>query len=257
VIGDRVSVSQGASSWAIETVHRRSTQFVRYGRAPKVIAANLDRVFAVVALAEPLASKEFVDRLLVLIDASRIDSVLVLNKLDLPGAEDVAAEYLQIYRGLGYQAYAVSARTSDGLEPLRDLLADGMSAVVGPSGVGKSSLLNALDPLFALRTGGLSAKTGTGRHTTVSSRLLGLASGGWVADTPGFGEVTLRGLPQGELPALFPEFAGSASRCRFRNCTHVREPDCGVRAAVDAGEIHGARYRSYVRIRAEAAGEDP
>lgn len=255
VIGDRVGVAESADTWTIESVEPRASELVRRGRggrAPKVLAANLDRVFAVVALAEPPASHELIDRLLVMIEAGGMRPLLVLNKVDLPGARETAFGLASLYRDLGYRTFVVSAVTREGLEELRAETRSGASALIGPSGVGKSSLLNALDPGLALRTGELSGKTGTGRHTTVSSRLLALEGGGYVADTPGFSEIALWGVGPGEVARCFPEFAAHAEACRFRGCTHVHEPGCGVRDALREGAIAESRYRSYCKIRAEA-----
>ena len=256
VIGDRVTVAEGSeAAWTIESVEPRASELVRRGkggRAPKVLAANLDRVFAVFALVDPPATPELIDRLLVMIEASGVHPLLVLNKIDLDGAVATARTLADLYGRIGYQTFAVSARSGEGLEVLRGILCEGTSALIGPSGVGKSSLLNALDPSLALRTGELSGKTGTGRHTTVSSRLIGLDCGGTVADTPGFSEVALWGVAPGEVAACFPELAEPAEQCRFRSCTHVHEPDCGVREALEEGRIDESRYRSYAKLRAEA-----
>ena len=219
---------------------------------PKVLAANLDRVFAVLALVDPPPTTELVDRLLVLIEASEIHPLLVLNKLDIDGARDVAEALVTLYESLGYRAFPLSAVTGEGIEPLREMLSAGTSAFIGPSGVGKSSILNALDPGLALRTGELSAKTGTGRHTTVSSRLLRLECGGFVADTPGFGDIALWGIVPDDVARCFPDFATPATSCRFRRCTHLHEPSCGVLEALAEGRISESRYRSYAKIRAEA-----
>jgi ribosome biogenesis GTPase len=150
VIGDRVSVVQGPeAAWTIESVGPRATALVRRGRggrAPKVLAANLDRVLAVVALVDPPATTELIDRLLVMIEASGIHPLLVLNKLDRDGAQAVAERLVELYEGIGYRALPVSARSHEGLVPLRETLCQGASALIGPSGVGKSSILNALDP---------------------------------------------------------------------------------------------------------------
>ena len=257
VIGDRVFLLQGSGTvWTVESVEPRASELVRRGRAgraPKVLAANLDRVFAVLALVDPPATTELVDRLLVMIEASGMHPLLVLNKADLPRAAAVAEELVPLYESVGYRTFTVSARGGMELEPLRAMLCQGASALIGPSGVGKSSLLNALDPLLELRTGEISGRTSTGRHTTVSSRLIRLACGGAVADTPGFGEVALWGVEPGEVAGCFPEMAEPSERCRFRDCTHVHEPGCGVREALDEGRIPASRYRSYVKLRAEAA----
>ncbi len=151
---------------------------------------------------------------------------------------------------MGYRVLTVSAVTGRGIDDLRAEAARGTSALIGPSGAGKSSLLNALDPDLDLRVGALSRKTGGGRHTTVSSRLIRLHGGAFVADTPGFADVALWGVEPSRVAACFPELGGLD--CRFRRCTHIHEPDCGVREAVVEGRVHESRYRSYVKLRAEA-----
>lgn len=243
-------------AWTIESVAERSSELVRRGRGgrvPKVLAANLDRVFVVVAVREPPASTELVDRLLVLVESSGMYPVLVLNKVDLEGAREAAGALSELYRSLGYETLAVSARSGEGLDALADAVCRGSSALIGPSGVGKSSLLNALDPTLHLRTGELSGKGRGGRHTTVSSRMIALECGGYVADTPGFSDVALWGVEPDDVAACFTEFEDRAEPCRFRMCAHQQEPDCGVRDAVDAGRIPRSRYESYLKLRAEAA----
>lgn len=256
VVGDRVSVAASGESWTIEEVAERDTELVRRGRggrSAKVLAANLDRALAVVSARSPDATTELVDRLLVIGEASGMHPVLVVNKVDLPGGAEVAGRLTELYRSIGYDVVAVSAKGGEGLDELSALLCGGTSTLMGPSGVGKSSLLNAIDPDLELRTGGLSRKTGTGRHTTVGSRLIRLSCSGLVADTPGFGDVGLWGVGPEEVEGCFPEFAEPAEDCRFRRCAHVHEPDCGVREAVEAGAIPESRYSSYLTARAEAA----
>ena len=253
VIGDRITLAEIGDAWMIESAEPRRNVLVRRGRggrSQKVLAANLDTVFAVVSLAEPAATSELIDRLLVLVESSGMHAVLVANKLDID-SRDRAAALSESYGDIGYRVLPVSAKSGEGLDSLREELCRGTSAMIGPSGVGKSSLLNALDPTLALRTGVLSAKTGTGKHTTVSSRLIELACGGRVADTPGFGDVGLWGVAAAELAGCFPEFADTDA-CRFRGCTHDHEPDCGVIAAVGDGRIRESRYRSYLKLYAEA-----
>ena len=255
VIGDVVTLGTSGDAWTIESVEERSTELVRRGpggRAPKLLAANLDKAFMVVAAKNPDATVELIDRLLMLGEASGMQVILVINKLDALGAPDVEARFAPMYRTIGYEVLPVSAETGEGLELLGRRMCEGTSTLIGPSGVGKSSLLNAIDPELALRTGELSRKTRSGRHTTVSSRVISLACGGLVADTPGFGDVGLWGVAPEAVAGCFPEFADPCERCRFRRCTHVHEPDCGVRAALEAGGIFDSRYRSYLTARAEA-----
>jgi ribosome biogenesis GTPase len=255
VIGDRVEVVPSGDAWVIESVDERTTTLVRRGRggrAPKVLVANLDRIFVVVALRDPPPSTQLVDRLLALVESSGMHPVLVLNKVDLDGAEVEAERLTGLYEGIGYEVVRASAERGDGIDALRTRLCRGSSALIGPSGVGKSSLLNAVAPELDLRTGALSRKTGTGRHTTVGSRMLALECGGLVADTPGFGDVGLWAIEPTDVAACFPEFVEPAGRCRFRGCAHRKEPGCAVRDAVEDGGIPRSRYESYCTLRDEA-----
>lgn len=255
VIGDRVVLASAEEAWAVEAVEERRSAFVRRGaggRGPKAVAANLDRVLVVVAARDPDPRTEQVDRLLVVAEASGMSPVLVVNKVDLPGARERAAELRGIYEGVGYRVLAVSAETGEGMEALERMICSGSSALVGPSGAGKSTLLNAVDASLDLRTGELSRKTGQGRHTTVNARLLALGCGGLVADTPGFGDVGLWGVEPEDLDACFPEMRPLLGGCRFRGCSHTHEPDCAVLDAVEAGEIPRSRWESYATLLGEA-----
>lgn len=255
VIGDRVGVAESGDSWTVESVEPRESALVRRGRggrAGKILAANLDRVLTVVALRDPPANPDLVDRLLALVEASGMRPMLIVNKVDLASGTDELAKLVALYESLGYRVLPVSAHSGDGVDELRTLLADGSSALVGPSGVGKSSLLNALEPGLSLKVGGLSRKTGTGKHTTVGSRLIRLESGGLVADTPGFSDVGLWGVAPEDVEACFPEIEAAAGECHFRSCTHRTEPKCAVRQAVDEGGVVGSRYASYLALRADA-----
>lgn len=255
VIGDRVTVSDSDESRTIESVELRATELVRRGRGrreAKILAANLDRVFAVVALRAPEATTQLIDRILVLVESSGMRPILVLNKADLAGAVEAAGPFAEVYEGIGYRVVTTSTKDRTGLAALHQEICSGSSAFIGPSGVGKSSLLNAIAPELALKTGELSKKTGTGRHTTVGSRLLSLECGGVVADTPGFGDVGLWDVPPDMIAGCFPEFGELAIDCRFRACSHLHEPDCGVQAALEAGRVHPTRYASYRSLHAEA-----
>lgn len=257
VVGDRVRVAAQGDAWTIESVEPRETELVRRGRGgrrPKILAANLQRVFVTVALREPRAGTELIDRLLVLVESSGMRPTLILNKVDLDDARADAERLRGVYETVGYEVVVASAETGEGVDVIHDEACRGLSAFIGPSGAGKSSLLNAIDPELELRTAELSRKTGTGRHTTVGSRLISLACGGLVADTPGFGDVGLWSVPPEEVARCFPEMAEPAESCRFRGCTHRSEPDCGVRAAVEGGDIPESRYESYRVLHEEAEG---
>jgi ribosome biogenesis GTPase / thiamine phosphate phosphatase len=265
VAGDRVRLripEDGTPT--IEEVLPRFTELVRArpgGRRPKHVASNVDRVLVVLAAADPPFRPEVADRFLVLAESCRIPPVLVVNKMDLvpEGAGDRAAleSALDLYRSLGYPVLETSALGGEGVKELQRLLDSGTSVLVGPSGVGKSSLLNALNPDFELRTREVSARGRGGRHTTVSARLLRLAgegwSGeGWVVDTPGFSDITLWGVEPALLPDTFPEFRERAGECRFRGCRHLEEPGCAVKAALKSGEVDPVRYGSYRALMTEA-----
>ena len=255
VIGDQVEVGEGSGGDATidALVPRRNTVVRRSGKAgkPKVLAANVDRVFAVVA-AQPPPPPRLIDRLLVVAESNRIRPVLVLNKIDLPDAAAEAARLSARYTSVGYTVISVSAKQSGGTDALKAELCHGTSAFMGPSGAGKSTLLNAIEPGLQLRTGELSKKTHTGRHTTVSSRLIALSCGGRVADTPGFSDVGIWEVDPAELDDCFPELRGLKDGCRFAGCAHLKEPDCAVRAAVAEGRVAPERYESYIALRAEA-----
>ena len=255
VIGDRVEMTElhGGSATIEALVPRRSSMVRRSGKAgkPKVLAANIDRVCAVVAV-DPALPAGLIDRLLVVAEASRIPPVLVLNKIDLSGGPELAAILSARYLRIGYPVLEVSARANLGIDALRDELCRGTSALIGPSGAGKSTLLNVIEPGLQLRTGELSRVTGSGRHTTVSSRLITLSCGGRVADTPGFSEVGMWEIDPGELDGCFPELREIRDACRFRGCSHSQEPDCAVREAVESGRIALQRYEGYLALRSEA-----
>lgn len=219
----------------------------RRSRLARPAVANVDQAVAVIALAEPSPDLGFLDRLLVVIEAEGLGVVICLNKADL--VAEVRIEPLhRIYHALGYQVMVTSARDGRGVAELRAALAGLVNVFAGPSGVGKSSLLNAIQPGLRLQTGAVSAKIGRGRHTTRHVELLALDSGGMVADTPGFSQLWLPDIPKENLGYFFPEMDAYRGRCRFTSCLHVREPGCAVRAAVAREEIVPTRYQHYVEF---------
>lgn len=250
VAGDRVTLERSATGWAIAAVAPRRNVLERRipgGRGTRPIAANLDEVYVMAASADPAPVPQLLDRLLVLAEANDIPAAVIVNKLDL----DPGTGLVERMARAGYEVFPVCVRTHRGLGPLFSRMHAGVSVVTGPSGVGKSSLLNALQPGLGLRTGEISTRIGRGRNTTVSAVMIPLAEGGALVDTPGFSDVGLWGLDPRQLVHCFPDLRGPAETCRFPDCRHRAEPDCAVRASVEAGARDASRYQSYLTLLAE------
>jgi ribosome biogenesis GTPase len=257
VIGDIVDVKQvSPTTGAIEAVEPRRTKLARRAAGSKgiwsedVLIANLDQVLLVFACASPEFHPRMLDRYLALTESSELDTVIVANKLDLVGQER-ARELFAEYERIGYSVIYTSTRQGVGIDELRARLGGRISVVTGKSGVGKSSLLNVVQPGLGLATSEISDVVDKGRHTTRVAELikLNLAGGGYVADTPGIRELGLWQFPLDELDWCFREFRPFLGDCYFAGCTHTHEPSCAIRAAVAAGQISEARYQSYVRLR--------
>ncbi|HEX2202917.1 MAG TPA: ribosome small subunit-dependent GTPase A [Longimicrobium sp.] len=255
VVGDRVDLAPEASGerevWAIERVHERRTLLARRapGKAPrpKPIVANVDQVLIVFAAARPSPHLRMLDRFLVIAADADIEPLIVVNKVDLVGEEE-ARRAFAAYDRAGYRLLFTAAKAGIGVEALREALRGRTSALTGPSGVGKSSLLNAVQPGMGLRVAEVSEAVDKGRHTTVTAQLLPLDGGGYVADTPGLRELGLWEVETSNLQFYFPEFEPLLGGCRYPTCSHVHEPGCAVRAAAEAGEIDFGRYDSYRRM---------
>jgi ribosome biogenesis GTPase len=190
------------------------------------------------------------DRLLVGAEVQRIPAVVCANKIDLVGHSEAQALF-DVYREIDYPVLHTSAAAGDGVKALRDVLQGKLSALIGPSGVGKTSLLNAIQPDLGLRVRDVSLTSSKGRHTTVAPKLVPLDVGGWVADTPGIRTLALFDVDPEELDAYFPDIAPFVTHCRFSDCSHAVEPGCAVRQAVEDGQVSEHRYESYVRLRDE------
>ena len=247
VVGDRVVVgSLDAGEGIIEEVEERHSVLARpaaTGRS-RLIAANVDLILVVIAL-QPTISRRILDRHLVGSEHLDIPTALVLNKIDFRGDVPVEPD-LEPYRRIGYPVYETSALTSAGLDTLARALEGRISAFVGPSGAGKSSLVRRIVPGADLAVGALSRRGGQGRHTTTVSTLHALAQGGFVVDSPGILDFGEWKLPAGRIAEGFPEIRALAGRCRFRDCLHLREPDCAVAAAPDIDPGRLASYRDMV-----------
>jgi len=256
IVGDVVDleVDPDGRWYAISGVKERTSLLARRvpeGRGERPVVANIDQVVVVAAASQPPPVPQLIDRMLVIAEANQLAPVLVVNKMDLDPAGDLIARY----RSAGYRVFPTSAAIGEGVADLKAALHGRESVFTGPSGVGKSSLLNSVQPGLRLRVGAVSRRVRRGRHTTVSSVMLPLDGGGFIVDTPGFSEVGLWGLPLPDLGGCFPEFAGPAAACRYANCLHDREPGCAVARAVAEGAIDRRRYDSYLALLGELRDE--
>ena len=260
-VGDRVRLQAGerGDGWTIAEILPRRSRLAR--RAPggahgeRVIAANVDQVVIVFAAAKPEPHPAMLDRFLVIAEGNDLPARVVINKSDLVGG--ATDPRFEDYVAAGYPVHLTSVKAGNGLDELHAALAGRTSVLTGPSGVGKSSLLNALYPGLSLRVGEISESVNKGRHTTVGGFLHPLPDGGYVVDTPGLREVGMWDIPMQTLDSCFPEFRPLLDQCRFGDCTHLVEPDCAVREAVERGEISAARYDSYGKLRAELEEQAP
>lgn len=255
VVGDEVAceADEGGDYVIADILPRRNYVIRRASNLSKeshIIAANVDQALLMASLRSPETPTEFVDRFLVTCEAYKVPVTILLSKLDLQDAEAVA-EFRAVYEGAGYRVLEVSVREGWGVEEVRELLAGRTTLVSGNSGVGKSTLIQAIDPSLDIRTGEISESHHKGRHTTTFSTMYPLAGGGAVIDTPGIKGFGLIDIDEAELWHYFPEMMRVAPACRFYNCTHTHEPGCAVTEAVKAGEIAWPRYESYLKIRDE------
>ncbi len=250
MVGDSVYITVLASDKGVlEKIEKRRTLLKR----PPI--SNVDQVVVVCAPQEPPMSLQLLDRLLVLAESQFLKVVICVNKddLSLGGEDEMMAE---TYGKAGYSVIFTSALLGHNIEQLREMLCGHISVLAGQSGVGKSSLLNCVQPGLSLRTGEISDKLKRGRHTTRHVELLILECGGYVADTPGFSQLELSDVAAGELPQFFPEFKDHALHCRFKSCMHRDEPDCAVKAAVEEKQIAVSRYENYLTFLDEIRSQE-
>jgi ribosome biogenesis GTPase / thiamine phosphate phosphatase len=260
-VGDRVELQGKKDHYVIAAVLPRRSVLARRAAGTRlkrqVLIANVDQVVVVFAAALPPPNVPMLDRFLVVAEANHLGARVVVNKIELAESIDDMRAMFEPVRKAGYPVHFTSVKQNVGLKELHEALIGKASVLTGPSGVGKSSLLNALYPGLNLRVGQVSAAYGTGRHTTVGGYLIQLPDGASVADTAGLREVGVWMVPPEELPDCFPEFRPHLDHCRFSDCAHTAEPGCAIHAAVDTGEIDELRYQSYVQLRAEAEATFP
>lgn len=233
----------------IQEIAPRTTQLAR----PPL--ANADQAVIVSSLCQPDFQPLLTDKFLVHVERANMRPLVVLTKVDLCPLSHEAAEMIDVYRAIGYVVIQTSAIQQQGIEALRESLGNHISILAGQSGAGKTSLLNALCPDLELVTGEVSEKLGRGRHTTRHVEMIELPSGGLVADTPGFSQLSFSGWTTEELGACFPEMAIVADQCKFRGCLHDQEPHCAVKAAVQSQDISAMRYEHYVKFLKEIQDE--
>ena len=252
-VGDKVWITVLLDgSGVIEEVEERKRAIVRLDPRPQgeyqqILLANPDQAIFVFACAHPDPRLKMLDRYLVIAEKQKVPALIVANKIDLV---DDPKDIFGLYESIGYRVLYTSTKLKVGLEEFKDILTGRISALAGPSGVGKSTLLNAIQPGLGLAVNEISTAMNKGKHTTVTRQLFPVEGGGYVGDTPGWKSLALWDTEPEELDAYFPELRDLVPHCQFSDCTHIHEPGCAVLAALKEGKIHPERYESYLRLRA-------
>lgn len=254
-VGDFVRISMNEDGTAsIEEIEERENYITREAthgrRGEQILAANIDQAMVVQSVRKPKIKEGFIDRFLVTCEAYQIPPFIIINKMDL--AKDKEKEYVgelvELYRSLGYQILLTSINDPESIDLLKEELKNKTSVFIGPSGVGKTSLLNQIDPEINRKVSEVSDYSNKGTHTTTYAKLVALNFGGYLVDTPGIREYGLVNIEPWELSLFFPEMLESRQDCKFNNCTHSHEPKCGVIKAFEDGDIDAGRYHSYLQM---------
>jgi ribosome biogenesis GTPase len=254
-VGDRVNfelLPDGSGS--IEEILPRTSEIIRLDPRPQgeyrqILLANPDQAVFVFACTNPEPRMRMLDRFLVIAEKQNVPAVIVANKVDLTGLEAAKTKF-GFYPELGYSVIYTSTKDRTGLEEFKEVLTGKLSALAGPSGVGKSSLMNAIQPGLGIAVGEISSFNDKGKHTTNFRQLHALENGGWVADAPGWKSLALWDTHPEEIDAYFPELAALVENCQFSDCSHTHEPGCAVRQALKSGKVRPERYDSYLRLKA-------
>jgi len=266
-VGDRVEfelqhdeTSKEGVTGIISALDPRRNYIIRkasnLSKESQIIAANVDEAYIVVTVNYPVTLPGFIDRYLISAMAYGIPAALIFNKLDLYNDKDYEKleQYLQTYESIGYKCFQISAKKNFNIDPLRESLKGKINLFSGLSGVGKSSIINRIDPLLELKTGEISDHHQRGKHTTTFAEMFELNSGGYLIDTPGIRGFGVIDMEKTQISHYFPEMFNLLNQCRFFNCTHTHEPGCAVKAAVERGEIPATRYDSYLSLIGEDNG---
>lgn len=256
-VGDHVQfelLEKDPMKGVIVSIEERKNYIVRrsvnLSKQTHIIAANIDQVFLLVTLQLPITHLAFIDRFLATAQAYRVPVVLLFNKVDVfdQAATEAVAALKAVYEAIGYTSLIISAKNGTGVAEVRQMMQNKVSMFAGHSGVGKSTLANALSPNLELLTAPISAQHQQGQHTTTFAQMFDLEDNMWIVDTPGIKGFGVVDMSPEELGDYFPEIFALKNNCKFNNCLHTKEPQCAVRAAVDAGEIAASRYRSYKQL---------
>jgi ribosome biogenesis GTPase / thiamine phosphate phosphatase len=254
-VGDKVEFTPvDNESGTISAIEKRKNYIIRksinLSRQAHILAANIDQAFLIVTLTLPRTSSGFIDRFLVTAEAYNIPATILFNKTDILDKTLLSAqkEMKEIYLKIGYPCFEISAFNNKDMELIKDLMKGKITLVSGHSGVGKSTLINAIEPGLNLKTGTISQAHAKGKHTTTFAEMLPLSNGGFIIDTPGIKELGLIDIKKEELSYFFPEMRIHIHECHFKNCHHINEPKCAVKEAVQKGEISESRYYNYLSM---------